>query len=241
MKLSTFSLIFTISSSITLVAAVPLGSAHDFAEIAERGTADFGDWHLFEREEGDIYSREPAEWQPSERDLETRGISDDLFERDFGYESSYELQERDLDSPITLVGRGGKPAPPPPKAPGRGPGSGGAEIGTALADLFIGLEKEPGLRGDFVKKLIDTTLKAKPGHQAIVCHPKHTYKFEGERGKDWDHSHAEYQKDATPGTIGYEIYWFSKGTFELQGDGGWQNWAYTGNPKKDGDKKLTYT
>lgn len=38
------------------------------------------------------------------------------------------------------------PAPPPPKAPtGRGPGAGGAAIGDALANLFIGLEKEPGV------------------------------------------------------------------------------------------------
>ncbi|KAJ3570068.1 hypothetical protein NP233_g4658 [Leucocoprinus birnbaumii] len=79
MKFSTFSLILTISSSASLIAAVPLGFSN-YTEISERATVDLGDWQLFGRDESDIYGREPTEWQLSERDLELRAPTPKPFD-----------------------------------------------------------------------------------------------------------------------------------------------------------------
>ncbi|KAF9441339.1 hypothetical protein P691DRAFT_739758 [Macrolepiota fuliginosa MF-IS2] len=94
-------------------------------------------------------------------------------------------------------------------------------------------------RGNFVRKLLDTTSKAKPGFNVIVIHTKHSYAFQGVRNVDWGHDHAEFQRDV-PGTIGFEIYWFHKGWLRNEGDGGWLNWGYTGSPKREGGL-LTYS
>ncbi|KAJ3575745.1 hypothetical protein NP233_g907 [Leucocoprinus birnbaumii] len=71
MKFSIFSLILTISSSATLIAAAPLGFSNN-TKISNQGVADLGDWRLAERAESNVYSREPTGWQLSGRDLALR-------------------------------------------------------------------------------------------------------------------------------------------------------------------------
>jgi len=99
-------------------------------------------------------------------------------------------------------------------------------------------------RGDFTQKVVTQTLQQHPGWNIIVVHTKHDYKFGGSRPNDWDHQHQELKVSFPVGsTIGFEIYTFRDGTFELQGDGGYQNWAWGGQGTKVGgnSKKLSFT
>ena len=81
-----------------------------------------------------------------------------------------------------------------------------------------------------------------PHYNFVICHTSHRTDFKGVRGKDWGHSHQELpvsfhktvglvfilnQKSIPVSIIHlsfrFEIYWFKKGTFHRQGDGGWLN------------------
>lgn len=97
-------------------------------------------------------------------------------------------------------------------------------------------------RGAFTQDVVTQTLKKHPGWNCVVVHPKHTKNFKGAEGNDWAHSHQELKvKFPVGSTIGFEIYTFREGTFELQGDGGYMNWAYGGNVKGSASsKKLTF-
>ncbi|KAJ3524035.1 hypothetical protein NMY22_g11178 [Coprinellus aureogranulatus] len=84
-------------------------------------------------------------------------------------------------------------------------------------------------------------VKEQPAWNWVICHTKHNTKFDGKQGKDWFHRHEEFPVSFHK-TIGYEIYWFKKGTFTRRGDGGYLNWAYGGrikNKSKDG-KVITF-
>ena len=39
----------------------------------------------------------------------------------------------------------------------------------------------------------------------------------------------------------YDVYIFDSGVFQLQGDGGYLNWAFTGNFVRDGNKVRNFT
>ncbi|KAJ8520012.1 hypothetical protein ONZ45_g3110 [Pleurotus djamor] len=82
-----------------------------------------------------------------------------------------------------------------------------------------------------------------PSFNWVICHTKHTYKFDGRRGVDWDHKHQEFELGSLFGTTGYEIYNFKGGEFTRQGDGGYLNWAYYGNVLKSdqGGKHLVFS
>lgn len=49
------------------------------------------------------------------------------------------------------------------------------------------------------------------------------------------HEHVELDLTDSLGTMGYEIWVFDYGTFELVGDGGYENWAISGNFVRDGN------
>ncbi|KAG6840758.1 hypothetical protein C0991_004608 [Blastosporella zonata] len=76
----------------------------------------------------------------------------------------------------------------------------------------------------------------------MVIHTKHRTKFEGTKGKDWDHSHKEFDVKIG-GTIGYEVYYTREGQLWNNGDGDYINWAYEGFWKADGkgNKHVTFT
>jgi len=99
-------------------------------------------------------------------------------------------------------------------------------------------------RGDFTQKVVDQTLQQHPGWNIVVVHTKHTTNFEGTKGRDWDHQHQELKVGFPVGsTIGFEIYTFRGGSFNLQGDGGYENWAWGGQGSNVGgnSKSLKFT
>ncbi len=61
-----------------------------------------------------------------------------------------------------------------------------------------------------------------PDFNFVICHTKHSYTWDGNRGQDWDHWHEEFDIKIG-GTIGYEVYWARSGTFKREGDGGYLN------------------
>ena len=85
-------------------------------------------------------------------------------------------------------------------------------------------------------------MKNKPGFNWIICGSKHHYKWNGVRGKDWNHEHKEFSVSFGK-TVGYalvlrsncftrpkycyhsryEIYWAKGGEFWREGDGGYLN------------------
>lgn len=48
----------------------------------------------------------------------------------------------------------------------------------------------------------------------VMCHTEHTYKFDGERGKDWFHKHEEFPVSFGK-TIGYVVSFFDQIKTEL--------------------------
>ncbi|KAF8639362.1 hypothetical protein AX17_001551 [Amanita inopinata Kibby_2008] len=122
------------------------------------------------------------------------------------------------------------------------------QIGEGGADLLVkgitgivnliqdGIKKDKIARGEFTLHLVKEMQKKNPKFNYVVCHTKHETHFHGRQGKDWGHSHKEFDIKLG-GTVGYEIYWARSGTFVLKGDGGYLNWAFIGNVKsrsKDG-------
>ncbi|PFH46858.1 hypothetical protein AMATHDRAFT_68961 [Amanita thiersii Skay4041] len=191
-------------------------------EYEERGFID-DDQELYER---DLHGEG--------EDLYERGLYDeDLYERDWSDGDEPELARRvwngthhvreyhELEERMNPIGAV-------------------VEIGKGIAKIVNlikgGIAKDKAERGRFTIHVVDQ-LKAKNPHlNYVVCHTKHTYKWDGQRGKDWDHSHQEFDVKIG-GTIGYEIYWAKSGSFTRIGDGGFLNWAYWGNVKsksKDG-------
>ncbi|KAJ8508617.1 hypothetical protein ONZ45_g9128 [Pleurotus djamor] len=96
-------------------------------------------------------------------------------------------------------------------------------------------------RGEFTLHLVREMRKKYPSYNWVVCHTKHETKFKGQKGKDWDHRHEEFDVKFG-GTIGYEIYNLKDGTFIRKGDGGYLNWAYSGKvtKKSKNGKEITF-
>ncbi|KAJ3536799.1 hypothetical protein NMY22_g5876 [Coprinellus aureogranulatus] len=80
----------------------------------------------------------------------------------------------------------------------------------------------------FAKETVAYGRKQWPEYNWIICHPAHSYIWDGVQGQTWDHWHYELDVYGA-GTIGYELYWTKGGFFSLNGDGGFINWAYNGN------------
>ncbi|KIY72583.1 hypothetical protein CYLTODRAFT_343826, partial [Cylindrobasidium torrendii FP15055 ss-10] len=85
-------------------------------------------------------------------------------------------------------------------------------------------------------------LAAKYNKNVVVCHTKHEYHWDGVQGVDWYHEHFEVDI-AIGGTIGYEVYVASSGTFKRNGDGGEINWGWNGvlaRGAEDNGSRLTF-
>ncbi|KAF6751843.1 hypothetical protein DFP72DRAFT_906294 [Ephemerocybe angulata] len=91
----------------------------------------------------------------------------------------------------------------------------------------------------FAKELVSYAAGKWTEFNWIICHSAHSYLWMGARGTDYEHWHYELDVWGA-GTIGYELYWAKEGFFSLNGDGGFTNWAYTGNVEKLSDKALHF-
>ncbi|KAF9465411.1 hypothetical protein BDZ94DRAFT_1234573 [Collybia nuda] len=114
-------------------------------------------------------------------------------------------------------------------------------IMNVVGSIKAGIAQDKKNRGNFTQKLVGDMRAKSPQFNWVICHTKHKTAFDGTRGKDWGHSHQEFDVKIG-GTVGYEIYYFKSGKFTRQGDGGFLNWAYIGNVKsKSSDgKEITF-
>ncbi|CAA7270495.1 unnamed protein product [Cyclocybe aegerita] len=94
-------------------------------------------------------------------------------------------------------------------------------------------------RGGFTKNTVSTMRSRYQEFNWIICHSDHSHLWNGSRGVDWEHWHHKLDMYGA-GTIGYEIYWARSRVFSLNGDSGFENWAYIGNIQKlDGGRILS--
>ncbi|KAF6745794.1 ectomycorrhiza-regulated small secreted protein [Ephemerocybe angulata] len=77
-------------------------------------------------------------------------------------------------------------------------------------------------RGDFTQQVVSAGSSNWPQYNWVICHTSYITRFDGGAETDWDGIHWDL------GSIGYDLYWFTSGTFERHGDGGFINWAYSG-------------
>ncbi|KAJ3770332.1 hypothetical protein FB446DRAFT_173180 [Lentinula raphanica] len=98
-----------------------------------------------------------------------------------------------------------------------------------LGHLFSGIaaaqRKSAQERGDFTKNVTDQTLKQHPGWLVVTVHPKHTTYFQGNEHTDWSHSTTSIK--TVTGTYKFDVYAARAGIFSNDGDGGYQNWAWS--------------
>jgi len=120
-------------------------------------------------------------------------------------------------------------------------------IGEAIKDGIVlivnaikgAIEKDKQRRNDWTPRFIAQFSAKYPKQNAIMCHTKHDVHWEGIEGKDWGKTTAKFKpKLGLP--VKYDVYWGGAGTFTNKGDGGYLNWAFTGNFKRDGNKVQFY-
>ncbi|KAJ3733955.1 hypothetical protein DFJ43DRAFT_173482 [Lentinula guzmanii] len=116
-----------------------------------------------------------------------------------------------------------------------------------LGHIFSGIaeaeRKSAHARGEFTQKVTDQTVKEHPGWLVVTVHPKHTIFFQGNEHTDWSHSttsiktvchflgsvrghHLNFTTQVT-GTYKFDVYAARAGIFSNDGDGGYQNWAWS--------------
>ncbi|KAJ3998670.1 hypothetical protein F5050DRAFT_1743216 [Lentinula boryana] len=98
-----------------------------------------------------------------------------------------------------------------------------------LGHIFNGIaeaeRKSAHARGEFTQKVTDQTIKEHPGWLVVTVHPKHTTFFQGNEHTDWSHSTTSIK--TVTGTYKFDVYAARAGIFSNDGDGGYQNWAWS--------------
>ncbi|KAJ8692726.1 hypothetical protein PTI98_010013 [Pleurotus ostreatus] len=84
-------------------------------------------------------------------------------------------------------------------------GAGGA-LGDVVMSIITGIQDginaDKDARSKFTSDLVGQLHAKQPNFNWIVCHTKHDYKWDGQRGVDWDHRHQEFDVKIG-GTIGF--------------------------------------
>ncbi|KAI7364990.1 hypothetical protein KC354_g5235 [Hortaea werneckii] len=85
-------------------------------------------------------------------------------------------------------------------------------------------------RNSWTQSTLSQVSSQNSGRNIMIVYPNHTQNF------------VNSQQSTLPcqcpsgNTITYTCYVFDSGDFELKGDGGYLNWAFTGNFKRNGSK-----
>ncbi|KAJ2922110.1 hypothetical protein H1R20_g14992, partial [Candolleomyces eurysporus] len=222
---------FSILLSLFAGSAVVFGSPS--IQLAERATGPFtpSETELLVRNDGDVnmfYGRQVTADEIYARDLALAAATGtDITARDFlGEDEIQELVLRHFES--SMEERDIELEPRAVAAVARAVVQGVIRV----VQLIKGkIEKDKSRRGNYTHDFIGKSMAQFPKWNWVICHTKHSTKFDGKSGTDYFHRHEEFPVSFGK-TIGYEIYWFKSGTFTRQGDGGYLNWSYGGNIKK---------
>ncbi|KAJ3806193.1 hypothetical protein F5876DRAFT_69156 [Lentinula aff. lateritia] len=117
-------------------------------------------------------------------------------------------------------------------------------IGKLLNEVAEDEKESARARGDFTKKVTDQTLKKHPGWLIVTVHPKHTVFFQGQENIDWAHDKTHITTKV--GLFEFDVYSARAGIFMNNGDGGYQNWAFSAPQNQlqtygDQGHRLVYT
>ncbi|KAM6493535.1 hypothetical protein JOM56_011669 [Amanita muscaria] len=95
-----------------------------------------------------------------------------------------------------------------------------------IADVYF--KQCKGDYATFTKEYVDRLAWARP-YNYVICFVKHSYKFDGVKGKDWDQGYV-YDRSGSvgDGSTRYDVIVGGSGTFTRQGSGGYENWAWNG-------------
>lgn len=104
------------------------------------------------------------------------------------------------------------------------------DIFASIKDLVNMFNDQSVNREEATQLMVDHFTRAFPDKNCIVCHSPHVRSLNG-----MVHDHIELPQKV--GTIGYEIYVFDDGEFTNLGDGGFNNWAFSGNFVQDPDNR----
>lgn len=99
-----------------------------------------------------------------------------------------------------------------------------AQLGNSMAELAISFRHDNQKREEFTKQYIANASKQYPYHNVVISH-------NGGRISGNFVTHQHFELRVSNGTIGFEIYFSPKGKpfeFVRNGDGGYINWAYSG-------------
>ena len=116
------------------------------------------------------------------------------------------------------------------------PASAGAPAAVGWVSLLVGIAAtfkgftgdNKTMRSDFTHRAIEALQREKPDYNAVVVNTGVNHKVEGPSVEE-DFIHLN--------EFTYKVYLSRKGQpfkFELNGDGGWINWAYTGHFGRQG-------
>jgi len=103
-----------------------------------------------------------------------------------------------------------------------------------LAKIFTKIgameKKSAEERGKFTRDTVAAFVKAHPGWHVVVAYQKDKHNFfgQGTEGKDWSHTNTDTH--TVLGKYKYDVYGLHAGIFILEGDGGFENWAYMSGP-----------
>ncbi|KAF8194664.1 hypothetical protein BJ912DRAFT_959045 [Pholiota molesta] len=88
-------------------------------------------------------------------------------------------------------------------------------------------------RSEFTQVTVKDLRKNDPTFNYVICYTRHQVRFDGRPDVDFTLKMVSLPIWWGFGSITYHLYAFRSGTFQLLGDGGYLNWAYSGNVVSD--------
>jgi hypothetical protein len=92
-------------------------------------------------------------------------------------------------------------------------------------------------REQYTQSFVNQASKSYPQWNVVICHPGHTA-TPNEKSPNTYVRHQHLELGMTVGTCGYDVYFSPKGKafqFVNQGDGGFINWAFSGEFSRNGN------
>ncbi|KAF8194663.1 hypothetical protein BJ912DRAFT_959040 [Pholiota molesta] len=88
-------------------------------------------------------------------------------------------------------------------------------------------------RSEFTQVSVRDLRRNDPTFNYVICYTRHQVRFDGRPDVDFTLKMVSLPIWWGFGSITYHLYAFRSGTFQLLGDGGYLNWAYSGNVVSD--------
>lgn len=101
------------------------------------------------------------------------------------------------------------------------------DLNKALGEVTSRIQDQNIPLGEAIDHIVNFCLRTWPHKNVMVVHSAHQKQLTGSA-----HAHVEIPTGWS--TKGLEVYVFDEGTFQLVGQGGYNNWRFAGNYERDG-------